>query len=263
MAGKHLDKVDLSLKWNDEKDYEERLKALQNRARNLQTACYHNGARIVIVLEGWDASGKGGVIRRLTARLDPRSCRVHPIGAPDQREQSQHYLQRFWEKLPGKGHIAIFDRSWYGRVLVERVADFASEPEWRRAYDEINLFEKTLTDDGVVVFKVLLHISQDEQLHRYLERLNNPRKHWKLTEEDLRNRQQADAYREAYEEMLERTDRANAPWCIIPGEHKWFARTSAIESICRYIESRIDTRIPQFSKSEIEETKTRLGVKNS
>ena len=258
MAHQRLAHVDLSQAWESTDGYEKRLKELQDHIKDLQVACYHNRERVIVVLEGWDASGKGGLIRRLTGKMDPRSYRVHPISAPDQRERRQHYLQRFWEKLPPLGHIAIFDRSWYGRVLVERVNQLIDQSTWQRAYREINTFEETLTDDGVVIVKLMMHISQEEQLRRYLERLNNPRKHWKLTEEDIQNRNRAGEYRQAYEEMLEYTDRPDAPWFVIAGEHKWFARTSAIETICRHVASRIDTRIPTFSDEEIAATRALL-----
>jgi len=205
MAKFHLKDIDLSAQLDGKQEYESQLNSLQNRIRDLQTACFHNGHRIVIVFEGWDASGKGAAIRRLTEKLDPRSCRVYPTTKPDERERQQHYLQRFWNKIPIKGQIAIFDRSWYGRVLVERIEGFASAKEWIRAYDEINAFETMLSDDGILVIKLFLHISQQEQLKRYLERLENPKKHWKLTEDDLRNRSRADDYAAAYEEMLNKT----------------------------------------------------------
>jgi len=260
MSKFRLADVDLSARLDSEDQYQERLKQLQKKISDLQNACYHNGHRVVIVLEGWDASGKGGAIRRLTERLDPRSYRVHPIGKPDGRETQEHYLQRFWRRLPANGLIAIFDRSWYGRVLVERVEGFASKAAWRRAYDEIRGFEQLLTNDGMVLIKLMMHISQDEQLRRYSERLNNPKKHWKLTDDDLRNRSQANAYAEAYEDMLNMTHTGDAPWNVIAAEYKWFARTAVIDTVCAAIEKSIDTRIPQFSAMEILETKKRLGI---
>lgn len=255
-----LDDIDLRQHWDSEDDYEKQLKKLQTRMADLQTACYHNQERVIIVLEGWDASGKGGAIRRLREKLDPRSYRVYPIGAPDHDEQKEHYLQRFWNKLPPKGHIAIFDRSWYGRVLVERIEGFADKDAWQRGYGEINDFEKMLADDGVVVIKLLLHISQEEQLKRYAERLENPKKHWKLTPDDLRNRERAKDYQEAYEDMLEKTHKEHAPWYTIAAEYKWFARTAVLKTVCERLEKCIDTRIPAYSSEEIAETRRLLGL---
>jgi len=258
MTSFRLKDIDLSKKLKDKDEYETSLNKLQNRIRDLQNACFHNGQRIVILFEGWDASGKGGAIRRLTEKLDPRSCRVYPVGKPDDREHKEHYLQRFWRRIPPRGHIAIFDRSWYGRVLVERIEGFATADEWQRAYDEINRFETTLSDDGIVIIKLFLHISQEEQLKRYMERLDNPKKHWKFTEDDLRNRSRAEDYKSAYEDMINKTNRKNAPWLPIPGEHKWFARVNVLENVCNLLEGAIDTRIPKYSKDEIEQTKALL-----
>ena len=260
MTNFYLKDIDLAAQLKDRREYEDKLDSLQSRIRDLQSACYHNGHRIVIVFEGWDASGKGGAIRRLTEKLDPRSCRVYPTTKPDERERQQHYLQRFWDKIPAKGQIVIFDRSWYGRILVERIEGFASVEKWTRAYTEINQFETTLSDDGILVIKLFLHISQEEQLNRYLERLENPKKHWKLTEDDLRNRSRADAYETAYEDMLNKTHQHQAPWFTIAGEHKWFARVSVLETVCKQIEGAIDTRIPHYSKDEIAQTKASLGL---
>lgn len=254
--------IDLSRRWDSEEHYQDRLKELQNEIRDLQSACFHNSHRAVIVLEGWDASGKGGAIRRMTEKLDPRSCHVYATGKPDERERNEHYLQRFWQKLPPRGHIAIFDRSWYGRVLVERIEGFATRDQWHRAYDEINDFERTLADDGVVLVKLMMHISQDEQLKRYCERLDNPKKHWKLTDEDLRNRSKSREYANAYEDMLERTHCKQAPWFVIPGEHKWFARTSVIETVCSVLRKSIDTRIPRYTSDEIAQTRKLLGLRD-
>jgi len=185
---------------------------------------------------------------------------VHSIGKPSETELQQHYLQRFWTKLPPKGSIAIFDRSWYGRVLVERVEELASPAEWQRAYGEINDFERQLHDDGVVIIKLFLHISQDEQLKRYLERLNNPVKNWKLTAEDLRNRAKAEDYNSAFEDMLEKTSSHFAPWHLIPGNHKWYARTEVLQGVVDSLEKTIDTRIPRHSASEIRAAKKALGL---
>ena len=170
---------------HDKRDYLKKLKKWQKRMLQVQQAYYHQGIRAILVFEGWDASGKGGAIRRITEKLDPRGFAVHPISAPSHEEQSRHYLYRFQSRLPEAGKIAIFDRSWYGRVLVERVEKFATEQEWQRAYQEINEFERCLIDDGARIIKVFMHIHPDEQLKRFQERLNNPVKRWKLTHEDF------------------------------------------------------------------------------
>lgn len=255
-----LKSIDLDKRLADAGEYQDKLKTLQTKLALLQTACFHNHHRVVIVLEGWDASGKGGAIRRMTEKLDPRSYRVHPIGKPSDTELQQHYLQRFWDKLPAKGNIAIFDRSWYGRVLVERVEELATVSEWQRAYGEISEFERQLHDDGVVIIKLFLHISQDEQLKRYLERLDNPLKNWKLTAEDLRNRARAEDYRSAFEDMLENTSSDFAPWHLIPGNHKWYARTEVFQRVVQTLEKTIDIQIPHHSASEIRAARKALGV---
>lgn len=255
-----LKSINLDKRLADSDEYQDKLKTLQGKLALLQTACFHNHQRVVIVLEGWDASGKGGAIRRMTEKLDPRSYRVHPIGKPSEAELQQHYLQRFWDKLPAKGNIAIFDRSWYGRVLVERVEELATTSEWQRAYGEIADFERQLHADGVIIIKLFLHISQDEQLKRYLERLNNPLKNWKLTAEDLRNRARADDYSSAFQDMLKKTSSDFAPWHLIAGNHKWYARTEVLQRVVETLECTIDTRIPQHSASEIRAAKRALGV---
>ncbi len=260
MPSSRLDAVDLDLHLRDQGTYREVLDGLQSRLRDLQTACYHNGYRAVILFEGWDASGKGGTIRRLREKLDPRSYRVHPIAEPDERESREHYLQRFWTRLPRRGEIAVFDRSWYGRVLVERVEELVEEAAWQRAYEEINQFEAMLVDDGIVLIKLFMHISQTEQLRRFAERLDNPRKHWKLTSQDIRNRERADDYRRAYEDMFVRTHTDAAPWHLVAAEHKWYGRTRALEIIVERLQQGIDTRIPVFSEQAIREAKQQLGL---
>jgi polyphosphate kinase 2 (PPK2 family) len=196
-------------------DYERRLKPMQHKLQLVQQAYLGTPERAVVVLEGWDTAGKGGVVRRLGWALDPRSFKVHPISEPSSREQAQHYLQRFWEKLPAQGQIVVFDRSWYGRVLVERVEQFATAPEWKRAYREINEFERTLVADGIPLVKIFLHITPDEQVRRFKDRLTTPRKRWKLSYEDFRNRERWKQYEMAIEEMMARTS-TNArvgTWC--------------------------------------------------
>jgi polyphosphate kinase 2 (PPK2 family) len=221
----------------DKHDYEERLSRYQLRLLRVQQKMYLKKLRAVVAFEGWDAAGKGGAIRRITEKIDPRGFKVYPIGAPRPDEQGRHYLWRFWQRLPVPGEIAIFDRTWYGRVLVERVEGFASKPEWRRAYDEINEFEKQLTDDGCPVIKIFLHISKKEQLRRFEERKKNPYKNWKITDEDWRNRKKWKPYERAIDDMFERTDTGSAPWLVIPGNHKWYARTEALKSVVTALEN--------------------------
>ncbi|MCW2968556.1 MAG: UDP-galactose-lipid carrier transferase [Solirubrobacteraceae bacterium] len=194
------------------------------------------GPPLCLVFEGWDASGKGGAIKRLTVALDPRHVRYASIAAPTADEKRHHYLQRFAPSLPGWGGMTIFDRSWYGRVTVERVESFATEEQWRRAYDEINGFEHTLAADGMIVGKFWLEVSEAQQLKRFQKREHDPLKAWKLTDEDWRNRAKRAAYEEAVDEMLERTDTEWARWVVVEGDSKKFARVKVMESVIALIE---------------------------
>lgn len=187
------------------------------------------GANVVIAYEGWDAAGKGGNIKRLTEALDPRGYEVHPIASPEPYAKARHYLWRFWTRLPKDGHIAIFDRTWYGRVMVERLEGFCSENDWQRAYNEINEFERELTDWGAVVIKFWVQIDKQTQLLRFNERQNDPAKQWKITEEDWRNREKWDVYETAVNEMLQKTSTANAPWHILESVDKKYARIKALQ----------------------------------
>jgi polyphosphate kinase 2 (PPK2 family) len=237
-----LDEVDLSQKLS-KKEYEERLGAAQQRleARRLQLGGLIGDGRlgppVLALFEGWDASGKGGAIKRLTAELDHRHVRVASFSAPTPDEKRHHFLWRFFPKLPGWGGVAVFDRSWYGRVLVERVEGFASEEEWRRGYDEIVELERSLAAEGTIVIKFWMHISDEEQLSRFKRRENTPLKRWKLTQDDWRNREKRDAYREAIEDMFEHTDHEAAPWTIVPGDSKKFARVFVSEHVVERIEA--------------------------
>ena len=195
------------------------------------------GPALLILFEGWDAAGKGGCIRRLVQPLDPRHFTVHQYQAPTPREQRHHFLWRFWPAVPGRGGMCIFDRTWYGRVLVERVEGFASPAEWGRAYEEIRNFESLLTMEDVLLIKFFLHISDEEQKKRFERRARDPLKNWKLTEEDWRNRAQRPAYTEAIEEMLRETDTASAPWTVIPAESKRFARIQVLETVIARLEA--------------------------
>jgi polyphosphate kinase 2 (PPK2 family) len=233
-----LDRVHLD-KRLDRQDYEEQLGRLQNRLRELELECYHQRVAVSVVYEGWDAAGKGGNMKRLTQELDPRGYEVISIATPDHTEKAHHYLWRFWRQLPKAGHIAIFDRSWYGRVLVERVEGFATEAEWRRAYQEINEFERHLADSGMVLVKFWLHLSPEEQLRRFQEREKVPHKRYKITEEDWRNRAKWNVYRDAVIEMIERTSTNYAPWTILEAEDKFWARIKALDTLVKALEERL------------------------
>ncbi|MGO3345663.1 MAG: polyphosphate kinase 2 family protein [Marinomonas sp.] len=246
-----LNDVDLTQQFINKKQYKKALGRLQKRMLAVQQAYYHQGLRAIIVIEGWDASGKGGAIRRLTEKLDPRGYSVYPIAAPTALEQGKHYMYRFQKRLPAAGTIAIFDRSYYGRVLVERVEAFASTQEWQRAYQEINEFERTLADDGVKVIKLFIHIDKNEQLIRFAERLNNPKKRWKLTDEDIRNREKWPEYEQAINDMFARTSVINRPWNLIAGNHKWFARVQFLKTVVEQLEEGVDLTLPSIDKKLI------------
>jgi polyphosphate kinase 2 (PPK2 family) len=231
-----LDALDLSLDV-PKKEAQQRLKAAQKRMQELrlQIAGLDGdpglGPPLCVVLEGWDASGKGGAIKRLVARLDPRHVRVKQYSAPTPDELRHHWLWRFWPALPGWGGMAILDRSWYGRVLVERIEGYATEEQWRRAYGEIESFERMLTDEGMVLVKLWLHISDEEQLKRFEARAADPLKAYKLTDDDWRNRRKRAEYVEAIEDMLERTSTGTAPWTLVEADSKRFARVKVLETV--------------------------------
>jgi AMP-polyphosphate phosphotransferase len=232
---KKLKDLDLSLEL-DKKTYKKKLKMLQYEMLNAQQFLFNNKIGLIIAFEGMDAAGKGGAIKRLTERIDPRGLIVTPISAPQPHELRYHYMHRFWRKLPQHGQIAIFDRSWYGRVLVERIEGYATEEEWKRAYNEINDFEKQLTDEDYIVLKFWIHIDSDEQLKRFNDRADDPYKAWKLTEEDWRNRDKFSLYEEAADEMFAKTDTDNAPWHLIPGNDKLYARVQVLKEVIAHIE---------------------------
>jgi AMP-polyphosphate phosphotransferase len=194
------------------------------------------GPPVCVMFEGWDASGKGGAIKRLVSPLDPRHVRVVGFAAPTPDEKRHHFLWRFWPALPGWGGMAVFDRSWYGRVLVERVEGFATREQWLRAFEEINSFERSLTAEGMILIKLWLHVSPDEQLERFESRAKDPLKSWKLTEDDWRNREKRPQYAEAIEDMLARCDAPEAPWHLIEGDSKRFARVKVLETVIERIE---------------------------
>ena len=241
--------------------YEDRLEALQLQMLRIQQAYFHQRKRAVLVFEGADAAGKGGAIRRLTEKMDPRGVHVWPIAKPTAEEQGRHYLYRFWQKLPAPGTIAVFDRSWYGRVLVERAEGFASRDAWQRSYEEINAFERMLTDDGARVVKIFLHITQDEQLKRFKERLINPYKRWKIGEEDIRNRKKWPAYEEAIEDMFKKTSTKRARWHVIPGDHKWHARVTVAETVTRALSADMSIAVPQLDVNVQHEAARQLGIR--
>jgi polyphosphate kinase 2 (PPK2 family) len=239
MAG--LDDVDLGLSL-DKKEEAKALKKLQKRLNQLrltlggQLGSGELGPPVTVVFEGWDASGKGGTIKRLVAPFDPRHVRVCQFAAPTSDEKRHHFLWRFWPKLPGWGGMTIFDRSWYGRVLVERVEGFASEDEWGRAYGEIRDFERSLAAEGMIIIKLWMHISSEEQLDRFEKRRDEPLKSWKLTDDDWVNREKRPAYEEAIAQMLDETDRPEAPWTVIPAESKRYGRVAVLETVIERIE---------------------------
>lgn len=240
MSGR-LHDLNLSAKL-DKETYNQKLEGLQYEMLNAQQFLHNNKIGLILVFEGMDAAGKGGAIKRVTEKIDPRGYIVHPISAPQPHELRYNYMHRFWRKLPQHGQIGIFDRSWYGRVLVERVEGFATKKEWSRAFDEINQFEKVLTDGNYIIVKYWLHVSKEEQLQRFLDRENDPYKAWKLTDEDWRNRDKWEKYEEAAEEMFEKTDTKNAPWVLVPGNNKRYARIHVLEETLRLIEENLEAR---------------------
>jgi AMP-polyphosphate phosphotransferase len=214
-----------------EGDYDETRERLQELISRQLVSLHIHKRRAIIVAEGWDAAGKGGAIQRLTAQCDPRHYRVWPIAAPSEDEKAHHYLWRFWQRLPGAGEIAIFDRSWYGRVLVERVEGFASEAEWRRAYDQINEFEASQAADGTLIVKLFFHVTAEVQAKRVAARLDDPWKRWKVTAEDFRNIARRQDYLLALKDMFQETDTRWATWTVIDGNNKKAARIAALQAV--------------------------------
>lgn len=246
-----LNTVDLTKRLTKE-EYREQLLWYQVELRKLAFHLYQEKRLLIIVYEGWDAAGKGGSIRRVTERIDPRGYQVYSIGVPEGDDKKHHYLWRFWRRLlpPDEKQILIFDRSWYGRVLVERVEGFASEAEWTRAYYEINDFERQLTDAGIIVVKFWLHISQKEQLRRFEERQQTPYKAWKLTDEDWRNREKWSLYEDAVNEMLVRTSTLNAPWVVVEGNDKHYARVKVLREVVQLLTEALDDGNKNRARSE-------------
>ena len=230
--------ADIPLEGKEVEDaqYKAELKELQEKLGSLHNRLYRKRVPVIITYEGWDAAGKGGNIKRIAEALDPRGFEVHPIASPEPHEKARHYLWRFWTRLPKNGHIAIFDRTWYGRVMVERLEGFCSENDWKRAYNEINEFEKELSDWGAVIIKFWVQIDKDTQLQRFTDRQNNPEKQWKITDEDWRNREKWDQYETAVDEMIEKTSTTYAPWHILESVDKKYARLKALHIVIDELE---------------------------
>lgn len=238
-----LETVDLS-KTLTKKKYDSAMEVYEVALHALGYQVYLQKRPVILLYEGWDAAGKGGNIKTVTEKLDPRGYVVHSIAAPSGDDATRHYLWRFWRRLPQAGQIAIFDRSWYGRVLVERVEGFCTEAEWQRAYDEINYFEQQLADFGTILFKFWVHISQEEQLQRFEARSGNKFKRWKLTDEDWRNREKWSVYEKEVEEMLLKTSTPTAPWTLLAGNCKLHARAQTLETLVERLSRELDYRPP-------------------
>jgi polyphosphate kinase 2 (PPK2 family) len=242
-----LSEVDLSVKLSKQEGAR-RLEEAQQRLLRLrlmlggQLGDHKIGPPLCVVFEGWDASGKGGAIKRLVAPLDPRHVRVSQFAAPTYDEKRHHFLQRFWAVLPGWGGMTVLDRSWYGRVLVERVEGFATKEQWSRAYDEIVEFERTLIAEGTILVKFWMHVSPDEQLRRFKDRAADPLRSWKLTDEDWRNRDRRADYEAAVEDMLQKTDQRGARWHVVAGDNKHHARVAVLERVCHVVERQLVKR---------------------
>jgi polyphosphate kinase 2 (PPK2 family) len=249
-----LETVDLD-KQLDQETYETELVRYQLQLRALAYQLYAQKRTLVVVYEGWDAAGKGGNIKRVTEKLDPRGYEVFSIAAPAGEDRTHQYMWRFWRRLkpPEEKQILIFDRSWYGRVMVERLEGFCSEAEWRRAYREINEFERQLVDFGMILVKFWIHIGQDEQLRRFEERQTLAYKAWKLTDEDWRNREKWEQYAEAVNDMLLKTSTISAPWTVVEGNCKWWARVKTLRTLVEVLSRALDYQPP--------EVETRKGKK--
>ena len=254
-----LDMLDMSLSL-DTASYDRKLHKLQNRLMKIQQAYLLSGRSAVIVFEGWDAAGKGGAIRRISSAMDPRSFKVWPIGAPRNYYLERHYLTRFFERLPPRGAITVFDRSWYGRVLVERVEGLIPEDRWKDAYDEINAFEKMLVDDGRRIVKIFMHITPEEQLARFEKRIHDPMKRWKLSYEDFRNRKAWPEYELAIGEMFDRTSTECAPWCLVPANDKKYARIAAMDEVVTRLSRDVDLSPPKMDAAVLEEANNHFDL---
>ena len=241
-------------------DYSDDLAAVQERLARIQVAHIVHRRAAIVMLEGWDAAGKGGIIQRLTAEWDPRHFEVHPIAAPTEEERARPFLWRFWTKLPRAGDIAVFDRSWYGRVLVERVEGYAAESDWPRGYDEINAFETGLAADGVTLVKLFVHVTVAEQDARLRARLEHPWKRWKTGADDYRNRAKRPDYLDALGDMFARTDTAAAPWTVIDGNNKKAARIAALRAVADRLEAAVDMTPPPLDPEVERMARAALGL---
>lgn len=237
---KPLSSISLKNKVLTDEEYREKLKPLQKELRELHNKLYRKKIPLIIAYEGWDAAGKGGNIKRISSALDCRGYEVFPIASPTKEEKNRHFLWRFYNRLPKTGHVAIFDRTWYGRVMVERLEGFCSENDWQRAYNEINEFEKDLTDWGAIVIKFWVQIDKDTQLERFTLRQNTPEKQWKITEEDWRNREKWDLYEGAIDEMIAKTSTSFAPWYVLESNDKKYARIKALEIVIEEIKKALE-----------------------
>ncbi|MET0136760.1 MAG: polyphosphate kinase [Sphingobium sp.] len=240
-------------------DYEADLAALQTRIAEIQVAHIIHKKRSVVMLEGWDAAGKGGIIKRMTAMMDPRYYHVWPIFAPTEAERTRHFLWRFWTRLPGDREIAVFDRSWYGRVLVERVEGLSPKKDWKRGYDEINQFEAQQVDSGTAIIKLFVHITQETQDEQFAQRLDDPWKRWKTGEDDYRNRSNRKAYLEAMDKMFEKTDTRHAPWIVIDGNHRKSARIAALTAIAKALEAHVPMKPPEIDPAVVKLAEDAFG----
>jgi len=219
----------------EQENYKKELRQYQLQLLNMQLRLREKKLSTILVLEGPDAAGKGGTIKRVVERLDPRLLRVYSVVRPTPEEYLRHYMWRFWNKLPACGEMVVFDRSWYGRVLVERVEGFCTDAEWKRAYREIGEFERQLADNGTLILKLYLHITKEEQLDRFKRREADPYKHWKISDEDWRNRRHWKEHNAAAEDMFEKTHTDQTPWTVIPANYKWYARVKSVKTICERV----------------------------
>lgn len=238
----------------DKDKLDEDIEELQLVLLKIQQAAYHTQKRIIVIFEGFDAAGKGGTIRAITEKLDPRSIKVVPIAAPKKSEQGKHFLYRFWRRLPEPGHMTIFDRSWYGRVLVEKVEHLTEKERIHDAYDEINEFEDLLIRDGIILIKIFLAVTKDEQLKRFEERLTDPFKQWKITEDDIRARKSWDKYVAAVDEFLDKNSTKKSPWYVIPSNSKRYARREALKIITK----KLSPLMKGFEEATLDKEQKRL-----
>ena len=268
-----LGTIDLTTTLSQE-DYDRYLIKYQVALHALAYQVYLQQRPVVMVFEGWDAGGKGGAIRRVTEKIDPRGFVVYPIAAPKGDDATHHYLWRFWRRLPEAGQIAIFDRSWYGRVMVERIEGFCSEADWKRAFREINNFERQLVDFGTILLKFWIHISKEEQLKRFELRQDTPYKAWKLTAEDWRNREKWGMYAQAVDDMLLKTSTITAPWTVVEGNDKWYARVKTLKTLVDTVSRELNYEFAESTGKgkkkraqagkgdEIKRKETKMGAKN-